>query len=359
MEGITRIVKVLTVSGKLRDIMFRKLIKKYEKNKIVCTKYFYDIYLTLTKNNNIYNLSDYDIDFLENSNLNENEKLKILYYFNKTANIYSKDILKDSFLSIIRLYNNTKYKYLFLPFTLDYSIDKGLVHQCSMIIDLHNHYFLFYEPYGLYNKYGGNYAYAVLEFLNLYKFPNEFYTNGKLNYNTWHNYFNLETGIQNILLTTHNNMKDEFEKDKLKFLEKVKTQNLNIYKKIIKKLDYEKNEPIHKSDFTYDSCTILDIFLYNNYLDIEKDALNLYLKYNSKTCVTITITEFDYFFKKLANLDKIEQSEKLKQYYNNFKTDKNIFLFNRLDEFISENLDKNKLIDNSLYNIYSKLNNME
>jgi hypothetical protein len=340
--NISKIIECLSYCTSLQDIIFTTLIKQYEQNYIVSAKYFYYIFLQLQKKNNIFKLNNVEFNFLKNSNISYDVKCKIIKNFNSSVNINSEDIWTNSFLALVLTYNNSKYKYLFVSIIIDYCIDSGLYHQCAIIINFNDNIFLFYEPYGDYNKYEANYTSAIIEFLSKYKFPDNFYDNDKLRFDTWHHYFGLEIGIQTILLNAHNDLKEEFNKEKENFLKEINSDDAKI---IINKLNKNKDKEYHKYDYTIDTLTIIEYFNNSDRPSIkdENKALELYYKYNSKTCVTITITELDYYFENLANLPYNEQKEKLLSYYNEFKILKNIKLINRLDDFITKVFDKIKI----------------
>lgn len=358
---VAKIVESLSTCPRLQDLMFLAFIKKHEKNKTVCSKYFYDICLHMHKNDNVYKLDHADINFLENSIIPNYMIDDILLNFNQSAGLtQTYQALHFSFLALIVMYSNSAYKYLFVPIITDYSVDSSLVHQCGLVVDLHNGLFLFYEPYGVYQKYDATYVSGMAEFLQQYQFPDKFYSNGQLNLDTWHNYFGLSTGIQTILLHAHNAISQEFENDKIKYMDELKVMSPTHYTQIADRLERGKNRPVHKDDLTFDTMEIAGYF--GNHLPlndvVEINALQLYYKYNSKTCVTITITELDYFFENLANLPKSEQATRLAVYYDEFAKLKNQKLFMRLDEFISNGLNSevvNSLAENSLANICSML----
>jgi hypothetical protein len=291
--------------------MFMALIKKYEKKCIVSTKYFYEIYLHFKKENDIFKLKNSNFYFLQNNDIADSIKNKIIENLNKSVNISnSENNWHNSFLALVLLYYKSKYKYLFLPIIVDYSIDNGLYHQCALLVNFTDNIFLFYEPYGEYIKYEASYIPAVIEFLSEYNFPDVFYENDKLRFDSWHHYFGLNTGIQTILLNTNNSKKEEFNKEKQEF---INTLDLETANKIKHKLEINKDKPINKYDYTMDTMYIISYFNNLDWSNIEDEnnALELYYKYNSKTCVTITITELDFYFS-IVEFPFNEQKEKLK-----------------------------------------------
>lgn len=343
----TKLIESLSTCPTLQDSFMTSLVKSHEKSGTVCAKYYYDLYLRLNKNGDTYKLLHAEINFLENSNLANKDVIGILDDFNKEAGVStsSGDVFHDSFLALITIYSRTAYHYLFLSVITDYSIDASLVHQCALLVDLREGRFLFYEPYGKYSKYNADYSPAVVEFLEQYQFPAKFYENGKLRFDTWHHYFNLPIGIQSIVLDAHNQQREQYELDKQQYIANLRRTNPEMAKHIIAQLERGKDAPVHKDDYTFDTLEIAGYF--GKYCDsdgqAENGALELYYKYNSKTCVTITITELDYFFTNLATLSFTDQHNALLAYYNEFAQQKNKKLVVRLNEFISSAMNPNEI----------------
>jgi hypothetical protein len=352
--NVAKIIEVLSVCPPLQELMFMALIKKYEKKSIVSTKYFYEIYLHMKKENNIYKLIKSNFYFLQNIDISSNIKNKTIENLNRSVDINnSKNIWHDSLIALILLYYKSTYKYLFIPIIADYSIDTGLYHQCALLVNFTDKIFLFYEPYGEYSKYEASYIPAVVEFLSEYKFPDIFYENNKLRFDSWHHYFGLKTGIQTILLNQNNNNKEQFDKEKQIYINSLKPDVAN---KIKYNMEINKNKPINKYDYTMDTMYIIQYFNNIDWSNIEDEnkALELYYKYNSKTCVTITLIELDFYFN-LSEYSYNKQKEKLKLFYNDFT---NIKLINCLNEFINTSLNKEKMkkiMENRLNRICDKI----
>lgn len=367
---ISKFIECLSVCNKLQDLMMMSLIKKHEKNNILCSKYFYLINLKFKKNNTKYDINKISISFLDNTNLYQNNFISdALKYMKSPYPIsYNTDAKKydfyepyySSFYKIVTIFDNSnKYKFLFLPIIVDYSMDVGLVHQCGLIVDFQNSMFLFYEPYGLYNKYSAEYHTAIKEFLELYKWPSKYYNNGILKYNTWHTYFELNHGIQYILIQEHNKKKDQFDNDLNNYLTNLSNNNQYEYNTLKKTIDREKNLPVHKDDYTFNTLYLASHFNNNKFSDeFEVDAFYIYYKYNSKTCVAITITELDYFFTEVYKYPLIEQKKILNKYYSQFQNTLNDKLFGRTLEFIKSLKNPNYLLDildNSMADICKKI----
>jgi hypothetical protein len=330
----------LSTRHSFADEAFTRLIKRHEKNNIVCSKYFYNIWITLNLSTGAENT---DFDFVEmhseflNSGFktmgyeNMGYKKSILEHINKLTECEKTTISKnyssligttsdayDSFLllNLIRLYEQ-KYRYLFVTFTLDYSQDIGLVHQCALLIDLKEGIFIFYEPYGTYIKYEQNYAAPIHKYLNIYaaalpKKYLEFGTDVKseatgkseatVKFTTFHKHFipDFSEGIQNIILQKNNSLSDIFADELKQLLSDTEKICSELYSGITRDISIDKN-PVKKTDKTVDILTVLDnfeMYKYNPLLrDLSTRAFKLYYLYNSKTCVSITLIEMDALFK--------------------------------------------------------------
>lgn len=276
---------------------------------------------------------------------------------NQTNNI-------ESFASIINSQKTKQFKYILFSVILDYGIDAGLVHQAALLVDIVNNEFIFYEPYGTYSKYNASYANVVLEFIQ--KIPKEllptFYKDGQLNYTTYHKKFGLSEGIQQKMIETNNGKSNSFKEDVDKLYDEINKSELSRTQQIIRKVN-RNTSPVKSTDLTYDSIIIAQYFLEHPYnIDIEDQALQIYGEYNSKTCVSITITELDKFFSLISNkcsdnggnnkniYKQTEQHnivEQIQTYHSTFENDPNKRLLERLYEVVLS-LEKNEQIINAL-----------
>ncbi len=340
MERSARQAYALSTCHKFVNNTFTKLVKKYEHYGGVCSKYQFDIWITLDiprspdskdfelikAHNNFlnsrYDLGEFEANILEELNtLTSSEKQLINAAYAKltnNANPANADFADHcrkhlyTIINLIRLYQAAaKYKYIFLPFTLDYSQDVGLVHQCSLLIDLEDNLFIFYEPYGTYVKYEHNYATPIKKYLEIYSecFAIPF------GFTTFHERFVPEFlstyGIQSMILNSNNAKEEEYRKDLQQLLSDLKEQFPDLYRRIIKNLEKD-NNPVNKTDKTISILSVLDRFTgysrtASNSLAFNalwKRALELYYLYNSKTCVSITLMEMNALFAK-ENLQEL------------------------------------------------------
>lgn len=378
-------IYLLSVCHKFSKKIFKKFIQKYETKNLCCTKYYYDIWVTLDFNKdlilnkeknanntfyikNICNnflgsgyINDYDYKILEQINtLNDEEKLNIDSHYSKLipqekhTYFYKNHCKKNIYtiINLIRMYDsyshtNPKYKYLFIPFILDYSQDIGIVHQCALLVNMEDGIFLFYEPYGTYIKYGHDYSRPIRSYLDIYKdvLPNKYLTeeNGitRVKYNTFHKHFlQRDDGIQNIILTKNNNMKNEFDIKYNKLLDDIKI-NFDDLGQLIQKKIYDNKNPVNNTDYTINILNMLDCFDDYNpksdkkqyFVELWNTALEIYLYYNSKSCVSITLVEMGYLF------DNINMVDKYKSYVNTDKPNTILMqdLYNLINELYPEN----------------------
>jgi hypothetical protein len=382
--NLTKIIELLSSCGHIQDVMINSLIKNHEKGRVACGKYFYEVYIYLKKQGDVFKYDGASFNFLRDSDYDTATMDAVISAFNKMGGInsetgmYAEDIYAASFLALINLYSRQPYKYIYISVIIDYGMNSGLTHQTALIVDVQRGQFLYYEPYGKYEKYGARYSGAILEFLQQYRFPDKYYTGGQvgnrgqggnlglgsngnndgsrsnrgtLKYDTWHNYFGLPNGIQTILMHAHNATRDQFETEKNALMDELKRRSLPNYNKLTAKLYADKDHPAHKDDYTFDTLKIMGYFVdtpitVNEEADrhyLEHKALELYFKYNSKTCVTITLVEMNYFFTYLHNLTRQEQSAELSKYYAEYGKYKNHKLVGELDKFIHTALNYNKV----------------
>lgn len=325
-----KLASALAFCGRVQDAAIVSLVQKHEPGRVLSSKYFYTIHIGLHKRGDRYELGEVDMAFLDNANVSLEYTRKAL---TQLGTINVPDSAKShrlanpeysSFFFIVQMYKVAKYHYVFFPIVVDYNVDVGIVHQCALIVDLHQDLFLFYEPYGVYSKYSAEYSGAVRDFLQLYKWP-------KFEYKTWHQHFGMSTGIQSILLRKHNDMKAEYVADKDNYMAKLKVVG-SPRDELARSLAKKSGMPVHADDYTFDTLDIAYQYMRRSD-EYDVDAFYLYYKYNSKTCVTITIIELDYFFSSLVDMDVEQQKHHLLDFYAEFEARLNAQLFDQLIKF--------------------------
>lgn len=316
---------MLSTQHSFSDDMFKYLVKKYEDNALVASKFYYQIWITLdfdaTQPNEYIvkstksvflesNISDIEHGVLEELNqLTPQEKTQIN---NKYATLINQPVesVRDhctknlyTLPNLIRMYE-ARYQYLLIPVILDYSQDAMLLHQCALLIDFKNNAVMFYEPYGTYIKYDRDYLKPMQNFLSIYSdLFFQFCSDTGFITQSFHTHFARQDGIQNTILQYNNAHEAEYQIKLQALLEKVKGIQ-QLHKALTDKISSNTN-PVNKTDGTISILYVLDGFEEYEPSESEhitfdecwEDALDIYYEYNSKTCVSITLTELDYLFR--------------------------------------------------------------
>ncbi len=369
-----KLAYLLSVCHKYSNKIFTRLIKKHEKSFTVCAKYYFDIEIEMdfesqtnkqSNGQSNFRIKNIYCNFL-NRSVSDNRVHRLLEEINTflpeeraiicsnymkliSAGVDTDKISKPvqnfdwhlyPLASLINMYSD-KYHYLFVPCTLDYSQDVGLVHQCAIIVDLQAGEFLFYEPYGTYIKYDHNYAHPMRKYFEIYAdcLPMRFRTdnqNSRIKFRTFHKRHSISEGIQQIILTTNNAATDfEQSRDDL-FSDEFKHEFNDLYERIKSRINSDTN-PVNQTDKTIAVLTIMEQFekytpdeeKKERYGKFWQKALELYYHYNSKTCVSISLVELDRFF---SGADLTQFYEK----YRSADVKPNVHLMNDLNTLLTE-----------------------
>lgn len=389
MKLCAKLAYLLCTCSKFNDSFMAAMSKQYEKNKIIATRHYFTFYINLTEPTTVDYNDKFAIDTVDftfagssdivicdalqyhnNNVLTDNEMIKIY------NNIKVKNIKIDAIqivgiytiASLIKYYKNMGFKYIFIPVVINYGRDSSSVHQAALIIDFTGK-FLFYEPYGKYVKYDKSYSECVCDLFNIFNINTLF--DNTIECITYHNYLNLDEGIQNILLTSNNNRRAEFD---IEYNNIISDFNKEFPEYNIEP-QYSENE-IDRKDHT---AKILDLLFNIDHLysKIKKDntkkqiynkifyrILEQYCCYNSKTCVTITLVELNEFFKYSNNsidtlnnsnnsIDTLTMSNRISKLYDEFKIDyPNSILMTKLCNLLSifnNSSDIKEVVDNATH----------
>jgi hypothetical protein len=338
-----KIEYLLSTCHRFNNSFMSNMIRQYEETNTVACRHNFSFNINLHEpidtNTNLpgaFEVKSTSFDFLESKSLImlaiiQKHNNDILTY-NEMNQIYTKmkqqNILSNTqhitgiyaVGSILKLYQN-KYKSIFIPIILDYGRNHNLVHQCAIVVDNINGILMFYEPYGKYQKYDKSYTKCIKEFLTILTpvLKAKFFTNGELNYQTFHQHIKSVDGIQQIILNTNNSNKSTFNIE---------------YKKLIQSINIEfpdyNIEPNNTPDPDDHTMVILDLlsnmdnisidslhqYKKDKYKELLNKTLQCYSQYNSKTCVSITIIELNEYFRLLQS--KIPIIVGMKQYYSKF-----------------------------------------
>ena len=327
---MAKIMYLLSTCPVFSDKMFEKLLRSYEK--IIATKHYYELWINLRKNDkfelkNVRNkfldfsgsYGDYDgwLDELDMEILNLDSNLsptQIQDVYNRykalTGNLSNNDKRHLLILpTLINKYVDSQYKYLFFPVILDYGMNTGIVHQCGLLIDIKKKIIMFYEPYGIYAKDGSSYSEVIKTYFKIFEVFD-------FTFSTYHDAYGSTRGIQKIILDKNNEHVDIFATKYTEIVEEV-AEYPDLYNNLINISHDEKSH-----DKTLPVLNLIGRFnKFSNkygadpkYNEIWIKAFTLYCQYNSKTCVTITLVEMDYFFQTILNEEKIDLLGYYKKY---------------------------------------------
>lgn len=325
-----KLAMLLSSCFKVSEGVMKIMTEQYVKSKTLATRHYFVFYINLFEPSIDSNFSIKDVynTFL---NTNDTVLLDALQYYNDSILNYnemlniSNNLLKEdiilskyqkisifSIATLIKLHRK-KYsseftkgnhtKYIFIPVIINYGRDSRLLHQTALIIDISQEQlkFIYYEPYGMYEKYDKLYDTAVKK---LFECFNGF-MGDKIIYTTYHDMLGLkDLGIQKIIMDANNTRSDNFDLQLNKLLNELAIEfpnedfTGNSY-------DMDANDNSDKTVRVLDTLFKLDRFNINNLSHEKKDIyfqyLNTILKqyccFNSKTCVSITIVELNKFFK--------------------------------------------------------------
>ena len=96
--------------------------------------------------------------------------------------------------------------FVFMPMILNYGRDKYLSHQTAFLYDRKNRNFIFYEPYGSYEKYGIDYS-SLFDPMHYILFGKQ----GKTV--PFHQLYNFKTGLQTMIIENNKLTKEEYSRE--------------------------------------------------------------------------------------------------------------------------------------------------
>ena len=322
MASNAKLAYLLSTCFKVSEGVMKVMTKQYEKSKTLATRHYFTLFINFYEkidDSNFYISDSYStfanskntvfLDALQYHNdsvLNSNEMVKIndnLIKNNIKLTAYQL-VSIYSIATLIKLYKSKGFNYVFVPVCINYGRDSCLLHQTALIIDIsqEQHTFIYYEPYGLYEKYDKSYKIAIKTLCECF---NGFISNYDIIYTTYHDMMGIKCdGLQKIMLDKNNEKSDEFK------------NQLNILLAELNK-EFPGNQFIGNNhnpdaadtaDKTVDVLDVLfktDQFDISNLSDTKKEIyfrclnaiITQYCSFNSKTCVSITIVELNEFFK--------------------------------------------------------------
>lgn len=290
---------MLTICHKLADRMFINLVKKYERYNVVACKYTFNIRINL-------HLEDTGNFVLNNA----------YYTFLDENNKYTEKILLDGsnipvVPTIIRRFAN--YQKLLITVILDFGRNTGFVHQGAIIVDYKLKKILFYEPYGTYNKHNANYDSPVKQYIQSFSayLPEFCGKDNLITFCTFHEHIQQTKGIQIMILEKNNSKETQFHEEFKVLLNKLP---IDLQDRINARIA---SSTLTKSDNTIDIIFAFEVFRTYAVDDenLWKEALEILYKYDSKTCVSITLIELNkYFSDNLSELHKFYEDIKIAEF---------------------------------------------
>lgn len=348
-----KLVYLLSICDAFKTSLIAKLIKSYD---YVATRHYFNIIIRLHEPDNSpkhFEIKDIYYKFanshdtilgqmlqLHNNEILEESKWDVKYIIDKLSKSVKPSITSVVAIStIVSLYKqfiiDNGFKYVFVPVVIDYGRSSDFVHQAAVIISENN--VMFYEPYGLYEKYGIDYKRCI----------NKLFGHIFTNATTYHDYYNLNSGIQKITLDK-NNANVNYKKDYETLLNTINTTFPSIKIDKLTNADGDKTFGIVEMLMQVDDANINT----HEYASLLIDIMKHYCMYNSKTCVSITIVEMHNLF----------NGGDIKDFYNKYDVEMpNIVLLKMLGD-IFDKLKKSdkikKIIHDNLHmrNVCRKLN---
>jgi hypothetical protein len=279
------------------EILFKKIIQTFgESSQTGATRYGFEIFVDLNIEEEVFVLKNVYYQFLRQTN---NYLLQNVIEPEPTGLTQEeKDILtaavdeilpegdESAYLSMLSLADmfkvylaDNKYKMVVLSTIMSYGRDITMSHQCGIIaLGAPHNMFLFYEPYGMYEKYSKSYKQCYVKLMSVFmKLP----IFSKYKYATYHDYFGLPKGIQKMMLEYGK----EHEKEYLDRFKVLKKELVDDGSAPSGKWKYEED----KEDKTFSICDLMD-YASTEPKFIAKSAA-LYFEYNAKTCVSIFLVE--------------------------------------------------------------------
>jgi len=340
------------------EVLLKKIIQKYgEDGNSGATRYGYEIFVDLKENASTQQFDVKDIysrflrqlnnstlsDILEpesSGGLSAEDKNVILEGLVKTPCSANSRLALFSVADIFKCYlADNKYKSVVLSTIVSYGRNVNMSHQCGiMALGAPHNMFLFYEPYGMYNKYGFNYKDC---FGSMFEIIGRMKTFESYKYATYHDYFGVPKGIQNLMLDFGASRQADFdpryEAIKKKAIEKCGVSS--------GKWTYE-NDPLDK---TFALCTLMDHAAHCP--SILKESAELYYEYSAKTCVTIFLVETAKLMMLLkTHSDKDSISTALTSWYAQYQDKTPSAIMNKLDHLMRLLYDENT--KKSIYEVF-------
>lgn len=236
VDPISRLSLLVTSCDKVADLVMRKTIKYFEPKRIYAANYFYNLRVNMKLGGEVGDARAFK---LVGADLSEARRLIAKY---------------------------TMYKYVVIPMIMDYGMT-NMTHKGAMIVDVAAGRLIWYEPYGTYSKYGASYL-GVLSRLGKQL---GFAVDKQI---IWHALGELGEGLQTTLI--NRNIKNPEFKPALE--------------KLMARAYVGDPHDADGTDIFFKALADLDVNGAKSILFYE-----LWEKYSSKLCVTLTVLELFIF----------------------------------------------------------------
>jgi hypothetical protein len=310
-------------------LVFKKLTQKFEASRICATRYGFDlkVQMQLSDEFAISHISgefakDIGLDILEpaeSGGLNHAERAAIATGAHRVskateeASTMSEEPDATAMLSVADLFKvflagPRPYKSVIVSTIVNYGVDASMSHQCAlMALGPPYNVFLFYEPYGLYAKFGKSYKHCFRDILGIFTRLDNFrhYSVGM-----YHDYFMKGSqGIQGMMI------------DQARENRQVFAAEYNRIKRLMGATGtpwkYENDE----YDKTFEGSTLMEMA--SDHPEVIEAAAILYRNNSAKICVSIFLVESARLMHALSEVDQFGPAHVpnyMSRWYQNFST---------------------------------------
>ena len=297
-------------------LVFKKLTQKFEDSRVCATRYGFDlrVQMRLSETFAISYISgefaeDIGLDILEpaeSGGLNRAEIASVAEGANRISNALMPDataMLSVADLFKVFLAGPRPYKSVIVSTIVNYGVDASMSHQCAlMALGPPYNVFLFYEPYGLYAKFGKSYKHCFRDLLGIFTSLDDF---SHYSVDMYHDYFmGGSQGIQGIMIDQAR------ENQQIFAAEYNRIKNLMGADGIPWK--YENDD----YDKTFEGSTLMEKA--SDHPEVIESAAILYRNNSAKICVSIFLVESARLMHALS--EGVHISNYLSQWYQKFST---------------------------------------
>ena len=294
------------------DLVFKKIVEKFGHDQICASRHAFTLNVQLKVSSKfelaeIYHTGDLELGDADYANLATADI--------DTITVAAKDISDSgesvvAMLSIADLLNSSlagahPYKSVILPSIVNYGVDASMSHQCAlMAFGAPYRSFLFYEPYGLYEKFGKSYKHCFRKLLEVFTRLDSF---KHYHIGMYHDYFRLGPGIQSMMI-------DQARENRAKF-----SVEYNRIKGLMGEADIPWKYENDDYDKTFEGSTLMSMA--SDKPEFIEDAAVLYRNNSAKICVSIFLVESARIMYALSQINEFGPDhvhQYISEWYQNF-----------------------------------------